>query len=128
MKEEEDIGAIYTKKEDIDRILSKIKEFSYDQLKKNRHYEESLWTKDTDENKLKEVYEEFYRIKQVFYRIRKGGYNSYDFHYELDDGTFAIISINLDSKPPEIINGFFSSTNFKNFMKAISKRYWKKII
>ena len=128
MREEDDIGAVYTKKDDIDRIMLKIKGFQYDVLKKNRHYTESLWVKDTDENELKKIYGEFQRIKQIFYRVRKNGFNSYDFHYELDNGTFATISVHLDSNPPEIINGFFNSTNFKNFMKAVSKRYWKKMI
>ena len=48
MREEDDIGAVYTKKDDIDRIMLKIKGFQYDVLKKNRHYTESLWVKDTD--------------------------------------------------------------------------------
>ncbi len=126
MKEDETILAI-TSKEEIEKVVLKLKIFSFKNLKKKRYYELSLLQKNTNEKELDEYFTKFDRIKLIFYRKRLSGYNNYDFHYEKDDGTYIVYSINLDKMPPELINAFTSDKNFKNFLRIISKRYDKTL-
>ena len=128
MRDDEEIEKIYTRESDVKEIVDRIRNLSFEDLKKSRHYEMSVLQKNTDEEKLKEYFRKFDRIKMVFYRRRKSGYVNYDFHYEIEDGTFIVYAIDIDGKPPVLINGFHADKNFKRFAKAVARRYWKKMV
>ncbi len=128
MREDEEIEIIYKSKEELEKIISKIKNLKFDELKKKRYYEISVLEKNTDEIELKEYFTKFDKIKLIFWRKRASGYNNYDFHYEKEDGTYFIYAINIEMNPPELINAFHAKKSFKNFVKIISRRYWNKIV
>ena len=128
MRTEETIETIYTKEEDIKKIAQLLENIKFDQLQKKQYYEVSVAEKNTNEDELRNYFPKFEKIKMIFYRKRPSGYNNYDFHYEKEDGTYLVYAINLDKKPPELINAFAAEKNFKNFAKAVAKRYWKKMI
>lgn len=123
MREDEEIGIIYRKKEDIGRIIDKIRNFSFRDLKKTRHYEMSILQKNTDEKELEKYFPKFEIIKMILYRKRKSGYDNYDFHYEKEDGTYIIFSIHTDKDAPELVNGVIVERNFKKFMEYVLKKY-----
>ena len=128
MKEDEDIAIVYTKKEEIQKIVDKFKEYSFDKLKKRSHYYYSLYQKDTNEQELIYFYQNFNKIEMITFRKRKNGTNNYDVFYKKDDGTYIIYAISLDTIPPTLINAYPVSRNFEEFKKYIIKKYWKEMV
>jgi hypothetical protein len=128
MKESEQIKEIHISESSIKKIINKIKNLKFSDLKKTEHYEKSVLMKNTDEDLLEKRFIEFDRIKSCAYRVRENGYNNYDLHYEEDDGTFILIAINLEIDPPELINGFKYHTIYKNFINSLIKNYAKRLV
>lgn len=123
MKEDEEIIAVITKKEEIHKIVDKFREYSFSELKKREHYYYSLYQKNTDEQQLMEIYLEFERIDMIMKRERKGGVCNYDIFYKMDDGTYILYAINFDTTPPSVINAYPVERNFEQFKKYTIKRY-----
>ena len=128
MDKKEWIEKIYLKKEEISKIINEIKKYQFDDYIKSSHYEISLLTKCTNEQNLKEIYLQFDKIKLIMLRKRKNGYENYDIHYELEKGNYAIFAIHFNKNTrgkPTINNAFITNKIFKNFLRAIIKRYGK---
>lgn len=125
----EEINEIFENPKKIEKITSFIKEISFGKLKKHFHYEYSLLEKNTDEKELKKIYPQIEKIKLVCLRRRKDKQGrileNYDFHYFLEKNKRAVISINFNTEPPLLLNGFFVYTNVKYFKKSIIKRFRK---
>ena len=119
------VEQILDKKEDIGKIAHKLKNIPFKKLIKHPHYEYSLLEKNTDEKLIKEIYPKFDLIKLIKKRIRSNGKISYDFYYELENGTFIIMILSFQTSPPTIINGFHAKRDFKKFKKSLSKHYGK---
>ena len=83
----------------------------------------SVAEKNTDEIQLNNYFRNFDKIKLIQHRKRLSGYNNYDFHYLMDDGTYIVYSINIEKEPPELVNAFHVDRNFNHFKKAIMKKY-----
>ena len=62
MRDDEEIEKIYTRESDVKEIVDRIRNLSFEDLKKSRHYEMSVLQKNTDEEKLKEYFRKFDRI------------------------------------------------------------------
>jgi len=122
------IEKVYTGREEIEKIVERIKSLKFHDLKKTHYYKFSLLEKNTDEKELGEYFQRFDKIKLIFHRIRQNRFNNYDFHYEKEDGTYIVYAINIDKIPPELINAFVADKNFNNFMKAVKRRYWKEMV
>ncbi len=110
---------------EIDKLSKVLKKYSFNELKKHRHYQDSLLYKNTDEKILEKYYSETHKIKLIIHRIRDNGNENYDFHYEINRHKFIVYAIDLNKIPPLIINGFVVNTNLKNMAKSIRKRYSK---
>ncbi len=129
VKEGERIEKICVKKEDIDAIVDKLKEYSFEDYIKPLHYELSLLSKGTNEQDLKEIYYKFELIKLVMIRKHKNNYENYDIHYELEKGDYALFAIHFEEgKRPKMDNAFIANKIFKNFLKVIIKRYGKNML
>ena len=122
------IISIFKKEEEIKRIVDKIKNYSFKDLKRNYHFDFSVMEKTTDLQLLQDTFSKFELIKSIELRENKKGQQHYSFNYELSDGTFVIIALVLDRKPPMIINGYHSNTNYKRFEKSLRKHYGNKFI
>ena len=123
-----EIIAVYKKEEEISKILERIREFSFDELEKHPHLEFSFMEKLTDINKIKEVYSKFELVKSIELRENEKKQRYYSLNYELEDGTFVVITIILDGAKPLIINAFHAKRNYKRFEKSLRKNYASKFI
>ena len=119
----EEVTEVYIKDDEIKEIVEKIKNLSFDSLKKKEHYYFSIAEKNTDEKLIKEYFEKFDIIKMIHYRKRPTGYNNYDLFYVMNDGTYIVYSINIEKQPAELINAFHVDRNFNRFKKLITKKY-----
>ena len=128
MKEDEDIVAVYTKKEDIQTIINKLKTHSFEELTKRDHYYFSLSTKNTDETEIVNMYPHFEKIELIMKRKRKDGRTNYDIFYGTEDGSFILYAVNLDTVPPSLINAYPTNRNLKQFKKFVIKKYWNQMI
>ena len=128
MKENEEIIAVITKKEEIQKIVDKFREYSFLELKKREHYYYSLYQKNTDEQLLIDTFVEFQRIDMIMKRGRKKGICNYDLFYKENDGTYVLYAINFDTTPPSVINAYPVERNFEQFKKYTIKRYWRQMI
>ncbi len=129
MKEGEYIEKIYIEKEDIDLIVNNLKKYSFEEYFKPYHYELSILSKGTDENELRRIYSQFHLIKLIMLRKRKNNYETYDIHYELEKGNFALFAIHFErGEKPKMDNAFIANKIFKNFLISVLKRYAKKMI
>lgn len=122
------ILAIYKKDEEIQKILDRIKNYSFDDFVKHTHFEFSVLEKATDENLLRETFSKFELIKSVELRENKRGEKYYGFNYEIEGGTFVVIVLALDKTPPVILNGYHKNRNYKRFEKSLRKKYGKRFI
>lgn len=127
MKDSE-IVKYYTDKESLDRLINVLKEYTFEQLIKSKHYEDSLLEKNTDEKLLKEYYPQFNRVKLVGLRKREGKKSNYDVFYELDDGTAILFAIDIDKTPPTLMNAFHFNRSLKKFIEYIIKKYGREMI
>ncbi len=124
---QDEIIKIYTKKEDIEVFVKKLKKFSFDDLIKTNHFEFSAVQKNTDVNLLKEKFKEFERISLMQKRKHKIGNITYDFYYKLDDGTYLLFAIAFrETAKPFLINGFHVKRDFEQFKEKITKAYESK--
>ena len=122
------IISIFKKEDEIKRVISKIKDYSFDDFSRHEHFEFSVMEKATDEKMLKETFPKFDLIKTVELRENEKGERHYGFNYELADGTFVVISLALDKEPPIIINGYYVSRSYRQFEKSLKKSYRNKFI
>ncbi|VVB83854.1 Uncharacterised protein [uncultured archaeon] len=122
------ILSIFKEEGEIKKITDKIKDYSFDDFFKHEHFKFSLIEKATDEKILKEIFPKFELIKTIELRENEKKERYYSFNYELNDGTFVIISLVLDKKPSMIINGYHISMNYKQFEKSLRKNYRRKFI
>ena len=111
------------KKEDIDKIINKLRGISFNQLIKHSHYEFSILEKNTNESLIENIYPKFDLVKLIKKRERPNKKISYDLYYELSDDTFVIIVLSFQTNPPILINAFHVKRNFKKFRKNLSKYY-----
>ncbi len=119
MKKEEKVS--YSDKiEDIERIIEIVRNYSFNELKKTLHYEESILSKDTNEELLRETYPLFHKLKLIGLRKKLNSNENYDLYYELDDGTAVVFAIDIRTKPPTLINAFRFSRNLRRFIEYIS--------
>lgn len=122
------IIAVFKKENEIQKIIEKLKDYSFDEIDKHSHFEFSIMEKLTDIDKLKEIFSKFNLIKSIELRENEKKQKYYSLNYELEDGTFIVISIVLDREKPLIINGFHVKRNYKEFEKSLRKYYSKKFI
>lgn len=122
------IISIFKKEEEIKRIVNKIKNYSFGDLRKHTHFEFSVLEKATDEKILRETFLKFELIKTIELRENERGERHYGLNYELPNGTFIMIALVLDYEPPMIINGYHAKTNYKEFEKSLKKNYKDKFI
>jgi len=122
------IISIFKKEEEIKRIVEKIKNYSFENLKKHYHFDFSIMEKATDLQLLQNTFSKFELIKSIELRENEKGQQHYSLNYELFDGTFVIIVLVLNKNPPMIINGYHKNTNYKRFEKSLKKYYGDKFI
>jgi len=122
------IIAVFKEKEEINKIVNKIKDYSFGDFQRDKHFEISILEKATDENLLRKVFPKFELIKTIELRENERGERHYSFNYELEDRTFVIISLALNHEPPMIINGYHAKRNYKEFEKSLRKNYGKRFI
>lgn len=119
---------IYKSREEIDRIVDKIRNYSFKELEKHFHFEFSIMEKATDVGFLEKTFHRFDLIKSIELRENKKGQRHYSFNYELSDGTFVVIALVLHRNLPMIINGYHKNTNYKKFEKSLRKYYSRKFV
>ncbi|MBI2629061.1 hypothetical protein HYW74_03185 [Candidatus Pacearchaeota archaeon] len=122
---------IITKEEDIKKVVDRLRNYSFDQIAKDFHFEFSVMEKLTDINKLKDTFPKFDLIKSIEIRENYKKEIHYGLNYELLDGTYVIIVVVLDpikGKGPIIINGFHAKKSYKQFEKSLRKNYGNKFI
>ena len=122
------IIAVFKEEGEIIKIIDKIKDYSFDDFQRYKHFEFSILEKATDEKMLREVFQKFELIETIELRENEQTERYYSFNYELGDGTFVIISLALNCKPPMIINGYHAKRNYKEFEKSLRKNYGKRFI
>jgi len=124
------INELYEKEEEIVKFTLKLANFSFDDLIKADHFYYSLDEKGTDITLLKDNFRKFEKVKLVSERKHKNGKISYDFYYELEDGTYLVYGIAFDGEynKPILLNGFKVNRNFKHFKKNLLKAYKKQLI
>jgi hypothetical protein len=125
MKEE--VTEVYEKEEDINRLCEKLRAIQFDDLIKTEHFEYSIDEKGTDLAEIKENFRKFEKVKMINQRRHASGKISYDFYYELEDGTYLIYALILEEKPL-LINAFHVSRSFKSFKKHLMKAYKDSLI
>lgn len=81
----------------------------------------------TELKELEETFSKFELVKSIELRENEKKQKYYSLNYELQDGTYIIISILLEGCPM-IINGFHVNRNYKQFEKSLRKNYSNKII
>ena len=123
---ENEIIAIFKKEEDIKKITDRLKNYSFDNLKKHPHFEFSIMEKLTDLAKIKETFSKFELVKTIELRRNKLNQEHYSLNYELEDGTFVVLSVFFEADKPVILNGFHAQTSYKRFEKSLSKNYASK--
>lgn len=122
------IISVFTKKEDIGKIVANILKYDFDSLVRHKHFEFSIDEKLVDIEKIKETFSKYSLIKSIELRENERRQRHYSFNYGLEDGTFVIISLALDREPPLIINAFHVQRNYKNFEKSLRKNYGKRFV
>ena len=70
------IIAIFKKEEEINKIVNKIKEYSFNDFQRHKHFEFSILEKATDEKILKEIFPKFELIKTIELRENEQFYSS----------------------------------------------------
>ena len=78
----------------------------------------------TDEDLIKTTYSRFSFIKSIELRENYKGQQYHSINFEIDDGTYVVISIDFNSRL--IINAFHAKTNYKQFEKSLRKNYANK--
>lgn len=123
-----EIISVFTKREDIQNFADKIKDYKFEELNKHRHFEFSIDEKLVNIEKIKETFYKFELIKSIELRENERKQRHYSFNYELNDGTFVVISLVLNLEKPTIINAFHVQRNYKNFEKSLRRNYGGKFV
>lgn len=123
---QDEIIEVYDKEEDISRFIKKLESFSFENILKTPHFYYSIEEKATDISILKENFAKFEKIKLINKRKHKNNNITYDFYYELDDGTYILYCIVLEDIP-KLLNAFHVSRNFKLFKKNLIKAYKRQL-
>ncbi len=122
------IVSVFKKEEEIKRIIENIRKYSFDELNRHPHFELSVMEKLANINEIKETYPKFELVKSIELRENEKGQKYYSLNYELDDGTFIVLSLVLEREKPLIINAFHVNRNYKKFEKSLKKNYSRKFI
>jgi hypothetical protein len=122
-----EIISVFTKKEDIDKIIDSLKGLMFDEIEKHPHFEFSIMEKLTDFEILKNTFPKFELIQSIELRENEKKQQYSSLNYVLEDGTYVVISINLKGKPI-IINGFHADRSYKQFEKSLRKNYSKQFV
>ena len=121
---QDEIAAVYEKRGEIEKIAERLKQFSFTDLQKTQHLEYSIAEKSTNLILLKQIFTEFERIKLINKRKHKGiNKISYDFYYELDDGSYILYAIALEEPKPKLLNAFHVQRNFRKFKQRLMNVY-----
>jgi len=123
----DEILEVYEKEEEISKLTERLANFSFNDLKKTDHFYYSIDEKGTDISILEKNFRNFDKIKLAVKRKHKNGKTSYDFYYELEDGTYLAYAIALENFP-RLLNGFKVNRNFRHFKKSLLKAYRKQLI
>lgn len=119
---------IYFKREEIDKIISQLQKYSFNQLKRHKHFEFSIMEKITDLELIKTTFESFSIIKSIELRENDKCQEYFGINYELPDKTFVVIAISFNTEPPTIINAFHAKKSYKNFERSLRKNYSNKFV
>jgi len=122
------ILSIFKREEEIKKIVDKIRIYSFSDMKKHPHLEFSILEKATDERVLINTFPKFELIKTIELRENEKREQYYSLNYELTDGTFVTIALNINSNPLILINGYHANRNYKQFEKSLRKNYGKSFI
>ncbi len=93
------IISIFKNKEDINKIINIIKNYSFENLTKHPHFEFSVMEKATNENLLRKTFSRFDLIKTIELRENNKKQRHYSLNYEIEDNTFITISLALNQTP-----------------------------
>lgn len=124
---QDDILEVYEKENEISKLTERLANLSFNDLKKIEHFYYSIDEKGTDISLLEKNFRNFEKIKIAVKRKHKNGKISYDFYYELEDGTYLVYAISLENFP-QLLNGFKVNRNFRHFKKSLLKAYRKQLI
>lgn len=125
----DEVIAVYEKEGEIKKIIEKLREYSFDNLVKTEHFEYSVLEKGTNINLLEDKFKEFERIKIIVKRKHETSDKiTYDFYYELNDGTYILYAIALDEPKPILINAFHIERNLKRFKRWLVNEYKNQLI
>jgi hypothetical protein len=114
-------------KEEMNEFIEKIRNLTFDELVKSKHFLYSVDQKNTDLDMLKRNFGDIDKIKLVGKRKHKNGKISCDFYYELEDKSYIVYSLAFEERPV-LINGFHVRRNFESFRKALARAYKDKLI
>ena len=123
---QDEIIEVYEKEEDILNFTKELAKFSFENLPKTNHFYYSLDEKATDILILKENFSKFEKIKLINKRKHKNNNITYDFYYELEDGTYLLYCLALEDKPM-LLNAFHVRRNFRQFKKSLIKAYKRQL-
>lgn len=90
-------------------------------------FSDSVAQKNTNIKFIEKNFSEFEKIELIQKRKHRNNKISYDFYYNLDDGTYIIYSIAFEEKPL-LINAFHVNRNFISFKKKLLKAYQRRVI
>jgi hypothetical protein len=124
----DEVIKIYEREEEINLLVERLRQFSFDSFIKTKHFFYSLDEKGQNIEFLKEKFNEFERIKLIAKRKHKNDKISYDFYYLLDDNSYILYAIALDEEKPIMLNAFQVQRNFRHFRNALIKAYKDKLI
>ncbi len=122
------IISIFKSENEIKKIIEKVKAYSFDEFYKHFHYEFSVMQKLTDNELIKKTFPKFELIRTIEIRENEKGERSYSLNYELEDGTYVVISVVLDRDKLFIINTFHVQRNYQKFEQSLRRNYFDKFI
>ena len=122
------IISIFKKEEEIRKIVENIKGYSFDELYKHSHLDFSIMEKLTDMEMIRKTFPRFELIRSVELRENEKKESHYSFNYELEDGTYIVISMVLDNDNPFVINAFHVQRNYQRFEQSLRKNYYYKFV
>jgi hypothetical protein len=123
---EDEIIEVLESAEDISEFVKKLIGISFDSMKKTSHFFYSLDEKGTEIEILKENFILHEKIKMINKRKHRNNNITYDFYYELDDGTYLLYCIALE-EIPILLNAYHVRRNFNQFKKSLIKAYRRNL-
>jgi hypothetical protein len=123
---QDEIIEVYDTEEDISEFTKRLVNFSFEKIPKTTHFYYSLEEKATEIAILNENFNKFEKIKLINKRKHKNNNITYDFYYELEDGTYLLYCIALENAP-KLLNAFHVKRNFREFKKNLIKAYKRQL-